>query len=85
MLSGMCEFPAMIVTMDSKRRLTIPAGLVPASAGDSFDVVFDAEEDAVIFRRLPGREDWLDVLADCPVPMDDIPQRSKEMPKRKRL
>jgi hypothetical protein len=74
----------MIVTMDSKRRLIVPAGLVPAAAGDSFDVVFDADEDAVIFRRLPGREDWLEVLTNCPVPMDDIPPRRKDLPKRKK-
>ena len=72
----------MIVTLDSKRRLTLPAGLILASAGDCFDVRFAAEEDAVIFRRLPGREDWLDVLADCPVSMDDIPPRKREMSKK---
>lgn len=82
---SMWEIPTMIVTMDTKRRLTVPAGMVPAAAGDHFEVVFDAEEDAVIFRRLPGKEDWLDVLAECPVSMDDLPPRKKEMPKRKRL
>jgi hypothetical protein len=67
----------MIVTLDSKRRLTLPAGLIPASVGDCFDVRFDAEEDAVVFRRLPGGEDWLDVLANCPVSMDDVPPRKR--------
>ena len=75
----------MIVTLDSKRRLTLPTGLIPASTGDCFEVSFDAEEDAVVFRRLPGREDWLDVLADCPVPMDDIPPRKREMRKKRTL
>jgi hypothetical protein len=77
--------PTMIVIMDSKRRLTLPAGLIPASAGDSFEVRFDAEEDAVVFRRLPGSEDWLDVLANCPVSMDDVPPRKREFKKMKPL
>jgi hypothetical protein len=75
----------MIVRLDSKRRLTLPAGLIQATAGDCFDVRFDAEECAVIFRRLPGQEDWLDVLADCPLPMDDLPPRKKEPAKRRKL
>lgn len=75
----------MIVILDSKRRLTLPAGLIPAAAGDCFDVRFDPEEDAVVFRRLPSGEDWLDVLAMCPVPMDDVPPRRKEPAKRRHL
>jgi len=39
----------------------------------------------VIFRRLPGKEDWLKVLSECPVEMDDVPPRRKELPKRKSL
>jgi hypothetical protein len=85
MLSGMWKISTMIVRMDAKRRLAVPADLVPAVAGDHFEVLFDAEEDAVIFRRLPGKEDWLEVLAACPVPMDDLPPRRKEAPKRKHL
>ena len=77
--------PTMIVTLDSKRRLTLPAALLPAEPGQSFDVRFDADEDALIFRRLPEREDWLDVLAECPVPMDDLPPRRRELPKKRKL
>ena len=77
--------PTMIVTLDSKRRLTLPAALLPAEPGQSFDVRFDADEDALIFRRLPEREDWLEVLAECPVPMDDLPKRRREFPKKRRL
>jgi hypothetical protein len=73
----------MIVTMDSKRRLTLPAGLMPAAAGDCFEVSFDAEEDAVVFRRLPGREDWLKVLEECPLPLDELPPRRTETAKRR--
>jgi len=55
--------PTMIVTIDSKRRLTVPAGLVPAtgapvSPGDYFDARFDAEEERSCFggcrRRRTG-------------------------------
>jgi hypothetical protein len=74
----------MIVTLDSKRRLTLPAGLVRAAVGDCFDVFFDAEEDTVIFRRLPEKEDWLDVLSECPVSMNDVPPRRKDRAKRRR-
>lgn len=75
----------MIVTLDSKRRLTLPTVLMRAQPGQSFDARFDAEEDAVIFRRLPEREDWLAVLAECPVPMDDIPRRRRDLPKKRKL
>ncbi len=41
----------MIVTLDSKRRLTLPASLMEARPGQSFDVRFDAEMDDVPARR----------------------------------
>lgn len=44
----------MIVTLDAKRRLTVPAGLSPASPGDTFDARFDAEENELLLRRLAG-------------------------------
>jgi len=75
----------MIVTLDAKRRLTLPAGLMPAEPGDAFDVKFDAEDDVVVFRRLPGKEDWLKVLEECPVSMDDLPARRSAPPKRRKL
>lgn len=74
--------PSMIVTLDSKRRLTVPTTLAPASPGEYFDARFDAEEDAIIFRRLAGKEDWLAVLKECPVNIDDVPRRRRE-PARK--
>ena len=51
----------MILTLDAKRRLTLPATLVPAQPGDHFQAEFDPEEDAVVFRRIPKRADWLSV------------------------
>jgi hypothetical protein len=75
----------MIVTLDSKHRLTVPSTLIPARPGQTFDARFDADEDALIFRRLPDGEDWLEVLAECPVPMDDIPPRRRDLPKKRRL
>ena len=77
--------PTMIITLDSKRRLTVPASLAPASPGEYFDARFDEEEDAIVFRRLGGKEDWLAVLKECPVSMDDLPPRRRETARRRKL
>ncbi|MEO7189476.1 MAG: hypothetical protein ABI051_00320 [Vicinamibacterales bacterium] len=75
----------MIVTLDAKRRLTVPSTLAPASPGDYFDARFDADEDAIVFRRLPAGEDWVAVLKACPVSMDDIPSRRRDAARRRKL
>ena len=75
----------MVVTLDSKRRLTVPAALAPATPGDYFDAQFDAEEDVLIFRRISTNTDWLAVLKECPVCMDDVPTRRRELPRRRKL
>lgn len=75
----------MIVRLDSKRRLTVPASLLLVQPGQSFDVTFDLEEDALVFRRLPEQEDWLEVLRECPVPMTDVPPRRRQLPQRRKL
>jgi hypothetical protein len=75
----------MIVKPDSKRRLRLPAALMPAQPGQSFDIRFDVDETALIVRRLPEREDWLHVLAECPVPIDGLPLRRRELPKKRKL
>ena len=75
----------MIVTLDAKRRLTVPASLAPASPGDYFDAYFDAEEDALVFRRLAGKEDWLAVLKACPVSPDGVPPRRRAPARRRQL
>jgi hypothetical protein len=75
----------MIVILDSKRRLTVPAGLALASPGNRFDARFDAEEDALVFRRLPGKENWLAVLKACPVGLDDVPLRRRAPARRRKL
>jgi hypothetical protein len=75
----------MVVTLDSKRRLTVPAALAPATPGDYFDAQFDAEEDVLIFRRISTNTDWLAVLKECPVSMDDVPTRRRELPRRRKL
>lgn len=67
----------MRMVLDAKRRLTIPVALAPAAPGDLFEADFDAEEDAIVFRRLGKGEDWLAVLEACPVPMDDLPPRRR--------
>ncbi|MGA8660456.1 MAG: hypothetical protein WB586_30435 [Chthoniobacterales bacterium] len=68
----------MILTMDAKRRLTVPATLASAQPGDAFELTIDAEEDAIVFRRINRDTDWLAVLEKCPVPMDDLPHRRRE-------
>ncbi len=72
------DYLTMIVTMDAKRRVTIPATLAPAKPGDKFEAMFDPDEGAVILRRLSREKDWLAVLKECPVPMDDLPARPRE-------
>jgi hypothetical protein len=75
----------MILTLDAKRRLTLPASLFPAQPGDHFQAEFDSEEDAVVFRRIAKKADWLNVLKGCPVKMDDLPPRRREYPKPLKL
>jgi len=75
----------MILTLDAKRRLTVPASLAPAQPGDHFKAEFDPEEDAIVFRRIAKQVDWLEVLKACPVKMDALPPRSREFPKHPKL
>jgi hypothetical protein len=75
----------MIVILDAKRRVSIPAALAPAAPGDQFDASFDAEDDVVILRRVKRKSNWLAVWKQCPVPMDDLPPRSQELPRRRKL
>ena len=76
----------MILTLDAKRRLTIPTALAPAAAGDAFEAIYDEGEDEIVLRRMKRkRESWLEVLKQCPVPMDDLPRRSREYPKKLKL
>ena len=75
----------MIVTLDAKRRVSLPGALLPTRPGDQFEASFDAEEDLVLLRRLKSKPSWLEVWKQCPVPMDDLPPRSQEMPKRPKL
>ena len=84
-LAPMWDHPTMIVTLDSKRRVSIPARLAPAVPGDRFDASFDAEDDVVILRRLKRNPKWLEVWKQCPVAMDDLLPRSRDLPKRLKL
>jgi hypothetical protein len=52
----------MVVTLDPKRSLTVPAVPAAAKPGDYFDAHVHAEEDAIVFRRLACRKNWLVVL-----------------------
>lgn len=75
----------MVVTLDAKRRLTVPASLAPAKPGDYFEARFDPEEDTLVFRRLSRRNNWLAVLKECPVSPDDVPPRRRAPARRRKL
>lgn len=75
----------MVLTLDAKRRLTLPKEFHAVQAGDYFEASFNAEEQIIVFRKLPSKENWLQVLKECPVSMDDIPPRSRAMPKKIKL
>ena len=75
----------MILILDAKRRLTVPAGLAPASPGDAFEARFDAEEGEIVFRRIAGAGDWLAVLSECPVSIEDLPRRRRQLAKRRKI
>lgn len=63
----------MTITLDAKRRLTVPLPLMRgAHPGDVFVARYDLEEDTLTFRRLPPREDWLKVVGLCPGPVDEV-------------
>ena len=79
------SLPTMILTLDAKRRLTVPASLAPTQPGDHFKAEFDPEEDAIVFRRIAKQVDWLAVLKACPVKMDALPPRSRQFPKHPKL
>jgi hypothetical protein len=72
----------VIVPLDAKRRLSIPVTLAPPKPGDEFDATFDTEEDTIILRRVSKKRSWLEALKQCPVSIDDLPPRSRELPKK---
>jgi len=67
----------MILTLDTKHRLTIPRSLAPVAPGDQFMAEYDPEEDAIVLRSIAKNADWLAVLKQCPVSMDDLPPRNR--------
>ena len=75
----------MMLTVDAKHRVTIPAKLTPTRQGEYFEAHYDEDEDRIIFKRVKRKENWLDVLKQCPSSMDDIPPRSRELPKKLKL
>jgi hypothetical protein len=77
--------PTVLLTLDAKRRLTVPSSLAPSHPGDHFEAEFHPEDDTLIFRRVAPKGDWLAVLKECPVPMDDLPLRRLELPRRRKL
>ena len=74
----------MLLTLDAKRRLTVPATLAPIKPGDHFRAEFHPEDDALIFRRVAPFGDWLEVLKQCPVPMDDLPPPRRQLARHRK-
>lgn len=59
-----------ISSTNSSQQLSEPAA--PPEAD------FDPEEDAIVFRRLARNANWVAVIEECPVPMDDLPPRRRK-------
>jgi len=74
----------MLLTLDAKHRLTVPKSLAPSRPGDNYEAEFCPEDDTLVFRRIAAKGDWLAVLKECPVPMDDLPVRRRELPRRRK-
>ena len=70
----------MVVKLDSKRRLTVPKGLLRTKPGDVFEAKFDPEEEVLTFRRISKRKkNWFEILKSCPVRLEgDLPKRPRE-------
>jgi len=75
----------MLLKLDSKRRVTMPAKLGPAKPGEYFEALYDEDEDRFIYKRVKRKTSWLEVLKQCPTSMDDLPPRSRELPKKLKL
>jgi hypothetical protein len=75
----------MRLILDAKRRLTVPTSLAPSRPGDHYEAEFHPEDDTLVFRRIAEKSDWLAVLKECPVSMDDLPIRRRELPRRRKL
>lgn len=77
--------PTVLLTLDAKRRLTVPISLAPSHPGDRFEAEFHPEDDTLVFRRVAPKSDWMAVMRECPVPMDDLPARRHGLPRRRKL
>jgi len=83
----------MLLKLDSKRRLTIPATVAPFAPGDYFVAFYDKHDDEITFKRVKlkiggktkRKINWLEVWKQCPVPMNDITPRSRERPKKRKF
>jgi bifunctional DNA-binding transcriptional regulator/antitoxin component of YhaV-PrlF toxin-antitoxin module len=75
----------VIVTLDAKHRLIVPAALVKTQPGEQFEALYDDDDDIITLRRVKRKANWLEVWKQCPVPMDDLPPRSRELPKKLKL
>ena len=75
----------MNVTRESKRRLTVPKAPVKTQPDVHFEKLYDEDQDKFVLGRVKRKLNWLDVFKQCPTSMDDIPPRSRELPKEIKL
>jgi bifunctional DNA-binding transcriptional regulator/antitoxin component of YhaV-PrlF toxin-antitoxin module len=62
----------VIVVVDSEGRLAIPQSLGQVLPGEPFEVSAGDADGTMVLRRAGVKADWLEVLKECPIPMDDI-------------
>ena len=73
----------MTIRMDQKRRLSVSVDLAAdIKPGDHFTAIFDSEQGEIVFRRVNPKSNWVELFEACPVPMDDLPPRRREYPKK---
>jgi hypothetical protein len=73
---------------DSRRETTAQAPGGPRSfrGWGCFEAIYDEGEDEIVLRRVKREQvSWLKVMKQCPVPMDDLPPRSREYSKKLKL
>jgi len=61
--------------------LAVPIAAHSFKPGDTFETHFDAKENEIVFRKINQDENRVQVMMRCPVPMDDLPPRGRELPK----
>ena len=73
---------------DARCQATVDDSHRPRTGGGGrrLEAIYDEDEDEIVLRRVKRkRESWLEVLKQCPVPMEDLPPRRRDYPKKLKL